>query len=100
MLLRYEYMSYINEHIFCYITHIKWLKKEKKSIYINTISLTMCPHSKKYTFGKKNWIQIKNINVYQCRLSKKQRKWESLDNQMVGEILKAIKRLITKKKLM
>lgn len=57
----------------------------------------MCPHSKKYTFGKKNWTQIKNINVYQCRLSKKQRKWESLDNQMVGEILKAIKRLITKK---
>lgn len=37
------------------------------------------------------------MNVYQCRLSKKQRKWESLDNQMVGEILKAIKRLITKK---
>lgn len=36
------------------------------------------------------------MNVYQCRLSKKQRKWESLDNQMVGEILKAIKRLITK----
>lgn len=47
-------------------------KKEKKSIYINTISLTMCPHSKKYTFGKKT--QIKNINGYQCRLSKKQRK--------------------------
>lgn len=57
----------------------------------------MCPHSKKIYVWKKNWTQIKNINVYQCRLSRKQRKWESLDNQMVGEILKAIKRLITKK---
>lgn len=36
--------------------------------------------------------KIKNKNIYQCRLSKKQRKWESLDYQMVGEILKDIKR--------
>lgn len=42
---------------------------------------------------------IKNTNVYLCRFSKKQRKWESLGYQMFGEILKHIKRLITKKKL-
>lgn len=65
MLLCYEYMFYINEYIFCYIIYIKWLKKEKKLIYINILFLIMCLYFKKIYVWKKKL----NLNKkYKCIL--------------------------------